>query len=173
MCLVHPSLSYANEIMAYRSESLELDPVINGSCDLSTYEDPAAWIAHCEVLSDPETLPADCVEADEWLTVNDDQRILGMVNIRRHIRHDFLAEYVGHIGYSIRPSERGRGYAELQLRLALAKCRELGLTAVLLTCDADNESSRRTILSCGGVFERTAIQTQQMPQPRLRYWISL
>jgi len=172
MRLVRPSMEYAAEIMAYRSESLKLAPHINGAFELGGYEDPAAWISHCETRADPMTVPEGDIVSDEWLLV-DDSRILGMVNIRHHIDDPFFAEYAGHIGYSIRPCVRGRGYAKIQLGLALDKCRDLGLSSVLLTCDSDNEASRRTILACGGIFERTTVVTAQEPQARERYWIAI
>ena len=72
----------------------------------------------------------------------------------------------GHIGYSIRPSQRRKGFAKLQLELGLAEARKQGLDRVLITCDEDNEASRRTILSAGGVYENTIDRSQ-------RYWIDL
>ena len=172
MRLVRPSMAYADEIMAYRAESLELAPHVNGAFELGGYTDPAAWIARCETRTDPAMVPEGDVVADEWMMV-DDSRILGMVNIRRNLDDPFFAEYAGHIGYSIRPVERGRGYGTAQLMLTLDKCRDLSLEKVLLTCDTDNEASRRTILSCSGVFERTTIQTPEHPDQLERYWISL
>jgi len=173
MHLVRPSMAHAAEIMAYRAESLELAAYVNGAFELAGYTDPAAWIACCEARTDPATLPEGDVEADEWLMVDEDSRVVGMVNVRRTIDDPFFAEYAGHIGYSIRPCERGKGYGTIQLRLALDKCRDLGLDRILVTCDTDNEASRRTILSCGGVFERATTLTPEEPTPRERYWISL
>jgi len=173
MRLIRPAMTYASEIMAYRTESLEVDPEIPGSSELPDFESPAEWIAHCESLTDSATLPPDHVEADEWMMVDDDSRIAGVINIRHHIDHPYLAEWGGHIGYSIRPGERGRGYAKVQLTLALDKCRDLGLDRVLLTCDLGNEPSRRTILSCGGVFERMTVIGPEHPGPMERYWITL
>ena len=173
MRLVRPSRAYADEIMAYRAESLELAPTINGAFVLAGYTDPAAWISHCEAQTDPATAPDGDPVADEWMMVDEESQILGMVNIRRNIDDPFFAEYAGHIGYSIRPVERGKGYGTAQLLLTLDKCSDLGLEKVLLTCDSDNEPSRRTILSCGGVFDRMTIQTPEQPQSRERYWISL
>ena len=72
----------------------------------------------------------------------------------------------GHIGYSIRPSQRRKGLAKLQLELGLAEARKQGLGRVLITCDEDNRASRRTILSAGGVYENTIDRSQ-------RYWIDL
>lgn len=77
-----------------------------------------------------------------------------MVDIRHHIEHPVLRERGGHIGYSVRPVERGKGYGRELLRLALLRCRELGLVRVLVTCNADNVASEHVILANGGVLER-------------------
>ena len=54
----------------------------------------------------------------------------------------------------------------MQLELGLAEARKQGLERVLITCDEDNEASRRTILSAGGVYENTIDRSQ-------RYWIDV
>mgnify|MGYP002236365423 FL=1 len=43
-----------------------------------------------------------------------------MTNLRHHL-NDYLLAYGGHIGYSVRPSERKNGYASQMLRLTLEK----------------------------------------------------
>ncbi|MBO1754210.1 GNAT family N-acetyltransferase [Allobranchiibius sp. CTAmp26] len=91
--------------------------------------------------------------------------VLGSIALRHHIGTDFLREHGGHIGFGVRPSARGTGVASAALRAALPRARALSLDRVLLTCDEDNEASRRTIESCGGVFER-------MADTRRRYWIA-
>lgn len=52
-----------------------------------------------------------------------DNRILGIINIR-HALNDYLLTYGGHIGYSIRPSERQKGYGKIQLLLALKNAKK-------------------------------------------------
>ena len=65
----------------------------------------------------------------------------------------------------MRPSRRGEGHATRALALAVRRAREqLGLDRVLVTCDEDNEASRRTIERCGGVFEDSR-------NGKRRYWI--
>ena len=58
---------------------------------------------------------------------------------------------LGHIGYAVVPWKRRRGYATRALALILPVAREVGLHRVEITCDDDNEASRRVILANGGV----------------------
>ena len=69
-------------------------------------------------------------------------------------------------------SERRKGYAKKMLHDSLGYCREIGLDRVLITCLVDNEPSRRTILSQGGVYENTVQDTRDDCQLE-RYWIQL
>jgi predicted acetyltransferase len=94
-----------------------------------------------------------------------------MINIR-HRLNDYLLRQGGHIGYSIRPTERKKGLGALQLSLGLQKCRELGMTRVLVTCDKSNPGSAGVIRSNGGVLENEVADhaSGEMVQ---RYWISL
>lgn len=75
-----------------------------------------------------------------------------MVTIR-HYLNDFLANYGGHIGYGVRPTERQKGYAAQILNFALKYAKSVGLTKVMLPCYKDNIASRKTILKCSGKFE--------------------
>jgi predicted acetyltransferase len=59
----------------------------------------------------------------------------------------------GHVGYHIAAPWRGQGHSTRMLRAGLDECRRLGLVRVLLTCEAGNERSRRTILANGGVAD--------------------
>ena len=67
---------------------------------------------------------------------------------------DLPAYCLGHIGYSVVPWKRSRGYATQALRLMLPMARERGLVHVDLTTDPDNVASQRVILANGGQIER-------------------
>jgi len=97
-------------------------------------------------------------------------KLLGVIDIR-HRLNDFLLNRGGHIGYAVPPSERRRGYATQQLRLALEICREMGLSPVLITCDQDNIASAKVIQKNGGVLEDERVSGEG--KVFQRYWITL
>ena len=103
-----------------------------------------------------------------------DGRLVGMLDYR-HTLTDFLLRYGGNIGYSIRPSERCKGYAKEMLRLALAECKAMGAKKVLITCDSGNAASQKVILSQGGCLENAVPDESGLGHSGtiLRYWITL
>jgi predicted acetyltransferase len=70
-----------------------------------------------------------------WLIVNDKPVGIGKL---RHYLNDNLKIVGGHIGYSIRPSERKNGYGNLILKEILKEAQKMNINEVLLTCDAIN-----------------------------------
>jgi predicted acetyltransferase len=94
-----------------------------------------------------------------------------MINIR-HRLNEFLAREGGHIGYSVRPSERRKGYATRMLQMALQKCAEMGLEKVLIACDKENIGSAKVIMNNGGVLE-SEITDGSLAEVVQRYWIDL
>jgi predicted acetyltransferase len=104
-----------------------------------------------------------------WLV--DGTAYIGRVNLR-HRLNPRLRRLGGHIGYEIRPTQRGRGYGKLALRLALQRARGLGLRRVLLVCAENNVASRRIIEANGGVLEG-AYRVREHSERVLRYWIDL
>lgn len=57
--------------------------------------------------------------------------MIGIVDIH-HSLNEFLASYGGHIGYGVRPSERGKGYAVQILNMALDFAKTIPLDRVML-----------------------------------------
>lgn len=112
----------------------------------------------------------------EWVPYNDywllrGGRMLGRLNFRHELTPHLLKEG-GHIGYCIRPSQRGRGYGTRQLALALDRVRTFGLPRVLITCDVDNVASARVILNNGGMLEDVRL-SEETGKLKARYWITL
>lgn len=104
-----------------------------------------------------------------WLVAG--RRLLGRSTVRHRLTP--ALEYEGgHVGYDIRPSQRGKGYGTLLLKLTLVEARRLGLRSVLLTCDTDNRGSAKVIEKNGGVLRDTAVSRMSGKQIS-RYWIEL
>ncbi len=114
-------------------------------------------------------LPDGFVECSTFWLINENNRILGAIDIR-HRLNDYLLFRGGHIGYGIRPSERRKGYASSMLSFALKECKTVGLSKVLITCSKSNSGSARTIIKNGGILESEDSDNGEIFQ---RYWIDL
>jgi len=79
-----------------------------------------------------------------WLVMNG--KPVGYGKLRHHL-NEKLRQYGGHIGYIIRPTERGKGYGTIFLSELLSEARKKMISEVLITCDEDNARSRRVIES--------------------------
>lgn len=110
-------------------------------------------------------LPENHVPSIQFVSFDDVGRALGFLNLRLRL-NDGLLNYAGHIGYSIRPSERGKSYAKETLRQGLQVAKEKNIKKALVTCSVNNPASRAVILSNGGRIEdvRNGVE---------RYWIEV
>ncbi|WP_247945098.1 GNAT family N-acetyltransferase [Streptococcus oralis] len=110
-------------------------------------------------------LPEGWVPDIQLVAFSKDGQAVGFLNIRLCL-NDFLLEEGGHIGYSIHPTERGKGYAKEALRQGLQVAKKKNIKKALVTCSVENPASRAVIVSNGGVFEdvRNGVE---------RYWIDL
>ncbi len=170
--LVLPSEEHLDQVRLYREEFLAADSHMDGAGPLRRYPDPRDWLAVVRAYADPAGVPEGRVQASQFLCLREtDGRLLGMIQLR-HTLNEYLRLYAGHIGYSVRPSERRKGVAAWMLGALLPYCRELGLTRVMISCEPRNEASRRTILSNGGVYDKTV----RVPEEAIeleQYWITL
>ena len=110
-------------------------------------------------------LPENRVPSIQFVSFDDVGRALGFLNLRLRLNEGLL-NHAGHIGYSIRPTERGKGYAKEALRQGLQVAKEKNIKKALVTCSTENPASRAVIVANGGVFEdvRNGVE---------RYWIDL
>ncbi|MFW5678817.1 MAG: GNAT family N-acetyltransferase [Pseudomonadota bacterium] len=120
------------------------------------------------VLPDGRRVPPVPVSL-HWLVAGEE--FLGELSFRHRLCPE-LRLSGGHMGYGIRPSRRGRGFAKRLLALGLDLARAKGLPQALLTCHDDNRASARVIEANGGVLE-DVIDDIFGGGPLRRYWIDL
>ena len=168
--LVKPELCYKKNAILYIEELFSYNSAIHGTGFLDRYLESSGYeewldeIRYLEFNSDSSK-----VSASTFFMVDDNDFIIGMVNIR-HTLNDKLLFHGGNIGYSIRPTKRGNGYAKIALFLALKECFSLGLTRVLITAEDNNVPSYRTIEALGGVMENKVLDDGKYFR---RYWIDV
>jgi predicted acetyltransferase len=111
--------------------------------------------------------PLGWTTATHWWMEDPDQphEFVGSISLRHGIDHPLLSTVGGHVGYSVRPSARRRGFARDALRQVVLEAADRGIPRLLVTCDLDNVASARTIEACGGGFEGEL-------RGKRRYWIT-
>lgn len=130
------------------------------------------FAAYVQGLDDDERgLVGIVPHSHRWL-VSRAEIVVAVVRVRHHINTELLANELGHIGYDVAPSFRGRGYGVAALRAGLAHAAELGLERVLLYADTNNPASWRTIERCGGVLAAEQYSAYYQCLVR-RYWITI
>ncbi|MGK9475752.1 GNAT family N-acetyltransferase [Melioribacter sp. OK-6-Me] len=177
-----PALEHKTAAEKFKSEFFEnKEYVINGSAlfDRMEYEE---WLIHNTNNRHESTVNPGWVTATTFFAVRkSDLKIIGMIDIRHNLENDFLAKYGGHIGYSVCPSERRKGYATEILRMGIEYAKSLHIKKLMLACFSDNIASIKTIVKNGGVLTETKIYTddQQVNMPDSKgklvniYWIDL
>jgi len=169
--LIKPELSFESDIQAFRKEMLDANSSMDGTGPLKRMNNINQWLEFNQMCENKETVPENWVTCEQYIYVREsDHKIVGMIQFR-HYFNEFLEKYGGHIGYSVRPDERRKGYAKMMLADSLNICKLYGLEKVLATCIQGNEGSRRTILANGGVYEST-IYCEPDDVYLERYWIT-
>lgn len=156
MRLVFPTIEYKDKAIEYINEFYEYDSEINGSGSLdrflkeSTYE---KWLEKLVYAMDIANMQENKVPDLTYFYVREsDDRIVGMINIRLAL-NDFLRKEGGHIGYSVRPTERRKGFGTDMLTEGIKVCERVGIREVLVSCDKVNVASAGVIKNCSGVLK--------------------
>jgi len=156
-------LGFAEEFRAAGEDEIQG----TGGMDVENFAESIQRLRSC---AEGITLSEDGVPASTYWLVRGD-RVLGTCNLR-HRLNESLRDHGGHVGYSVRPSERRKGYGVLMLKLVLEKARRLGIRRALLTCGKENVASARVIRKNGGVLDSES----HSPRAGLvmqRFWIEL
>ena len=165
MELRRPTLADKESILNMMAEFEETQSAHDGGfwdAEAFVYED---WLESNRDMEMGLGIPDGWVPAVQLVAFARDGQALGFLNLRLRLS-DYLREKGGHIGYSIRPSERGKGYAKEPLRQGLKVAKGKNIKQALVTCSTENPTSRAVILANGGVYEDVRNGTE-------RYWIEV
>lgn len=146
---VIPNEKHENDAIDYINEFYKYNSKINGVGGLDSYlDDYSGWLKKLEKvrkqIANEKRVPAETY----FLVRENDNRIVGMINIRYNLNERLLLNG-GHIGYSIRPTERRKGYNKINLYLGLKRLDELNVETALLDCVKSNIGSSKTMLALG------------------------
>ena len=144
--LVRPTIELKSEALDYRQEHFDNNElIINGSelfDKINSYEE---WLEKVNNNSKIETVDPNWVLTDTFFAIREeDNKIIGIIDLR-HTLNEFLKDF-GNSGYSVRPSERKKGYATEILRLLLKYAKEIGLKELHLSVERDNIPSIKIIV---------------------------
>ena len=146
-----PSIKRKNDAIEYIEEHYKYKSNINGCGSLDDYIDNYEyWLQKLKEDYKREPNEEKVPSRTYFLIRENDNKIIGMINIRLTL-NERLSKFGGHIGYGIRPTERGKGYNKINLYLGLKVCDEYGIDKVFLDADLNNEASWKTMEALGGI----------------------
>lgn len=130
----------------------------------SSFEDFKNALPRLVEISEGIGLPEGYVpQTIYWMYVDDRPVAYGKL---RHNLNGKLIEYGGHVGYIVRPNERGKGYGKLFLGELKNAAKLIGIKRLLITCDDTNSRSRSVVESNNGILE-------EIKDGICRYWIEI
>ncbi|MCM1046856.1 MAG: GNAT family N-acetyltransferase [Clostridiales bacterium] len=152
--LVRPTAELKEKAIAFKQEFFDNgEMIINGSELLDKTDNYDEWLKAVTANTRIETVNPDWVVTDTFFAIDEDDKIIGIIDLR-HTLNDFLKN-LGNCGYSVRPSERRKGYATEMLRQIIKVAINSGMSELHLSVERDNEPSVKTIKYNGGVYERS------------------
>ena len=171
-----PSSGRKEDIIGYLNEHVQAGSDINGTGSLDrilsgwTFEEA---LERCLKMEEKDyALKVGRCPGRTFLLIREsDGKLIGTINVRWDLNEAML-RFAGHIGYGIRPSERGKGYSKINLYLGLKEAAALGLSRVMIGCSVTNLPSDAAIRAMGGILERCERDPEDGEMSNV-YWIDV
>lgn len=169
---------YYPSLLRYRYLLKESNSRTDGCNRIEIFEYIESWDLECKIFEDEATVPPGYSIGFQWLYIDEEDNVVGMVNFRpKALQHPSLKLYGGHIGYNVRPDKQGQGIGTSMLKdfLKIVKkqyAKTYDIDKVLITCNDSNEGSRKIILNNGGEFEKKIYCPYENGYLE-RYWIKI
>ena len=152
--LKRPVKEYEFAALKFKKEFLDNgETTINGSELLDRMDSYDEWLKSVTDNTFSGTVNPAWVVTDTYFAFDEEDRLVGIIDLR-HELNGFLKDF-GNSGYSVRPSERRKGYATQMLALIIKRAAELGMDRLQLSVERSNEPSVKTIIKNGGRYERS------------------
>ena len=157
-----PGAEHKEAVMDFRQEFLAARERVSRGVGLELADTYERWLTRSVVPHYGK------VEEAVFLAFDQGDNLVGISDIRLQT-NETISAYAGQIGYSVRPSQRNKGYASEILRLTLGQAAGLGFSQVLITCNEPNTASAKVIERNGGRLE-AVIPHPGYPNVK-RYWV--
>jgi predicted acetyltransferase len=169
LALCIPALTWRTDFLLMAREYAAADerPPIAPDLDEAGF---AEYLRRLDDQAQGVGLKPGLVPQSTWWLVRGGLTVVGYSRLRGPLPP--ALEEFGHISYSIRPTERRKGYGTTILALTLEKARALGQDRAQLTCETSNVASARVIEKNGGILASAGL-SQKTNTHISRYWIAL
>ena len=137
-----PTEKMEEEVLAFMQQFYDAgETVVHGSAGLDVYKNYGTWMEYLRKIDAGATdvfMPSII-----YLARTGDGDIAGILDIRPDLPEE-KSEF-GHLGYSVAPRFRRRGYATEMVAYGIYRLRKAGRGDILAACYADNTGSRRAL----------------------------
>ena len=146
--LIKPSSEHFTQLVELKQDFINNnEPRIQGSGSIDKYDDLNGWL---KSINDIEQGKNEKLVPSTYYLILSDDEVVGTISMRHYLTKD-LEEFGGHIGYSIKPSARRKGYAKEALRILIDLYKDK-YDEILIMCEDGNIASNKTILANGGML---------------------
>ncbi len=169
LILREPTYDDKDVVWDFREEFLFESDHIPGSAALGKHVSYEEWLEAVRDGKDgkPER---DIVPSTQYLAFERSSgKLVGCIQLRHNL-NQYLEDFGGHIGYSVRPSERRKGYAYEMVLTCMEQAAAKGMSKALITCDETNIASEAVIRKAGGVYEDT--RGKPSIGQKKRFWLA-